>query len=202
MFLLGLAACSGEGRCDIGTCSAPTTHACRGDEDCFQTEFCDFERNSCGTSELDEGACRRRPPSFESCEFDGVGGGLACGCDGVYHANQCAANQAGTDIDIGGNCALPPGAFSCGSEACMKDRHVCFELENGNGSSSTFECQQIPDPCKRTPTCACVRQFVGCGECTETNGELRLACDFGMPVPEGDPTSSAAAPRASTSASR
>ncbi len=200
-FVVALAACGGEGKCELPPCDIPD-HACRGDEDCFQTEFCNFQQNSCGTSELDHGVCDRRPARFESCEFDN-GSALVCGCDGVFHENECAANQAGTDVAVDGNCALPPDAFSCGSQACLKGRHACFELERSNGPSSSFNCEQIPPSCQATPNCACVRGLIGCDECTEVNGELRLKCDFPEPVPDDMAvTSSAAAPRASTSASR
>lgn len=176
--LVAVAACGGGGKCERPPCEIPP-HACDADDDCFQTEFCNFERNTCGTASMDRGICAARP-ARDDCPFEGVA--LVCGCDGQFHENRCAAARAGTDVDNGGGCPLPPGAFACGGEACLRDQQFCVELVRG-ADDSQFGCESLPEECLRNPTCACVPSF-GCSECTEQNGELRMKCPIDTPTPD------------------
>jgi hypothetical protein len=173
-----LAACGGgEGRCESPPCEVPQ-HPCSADADCFQTQFCDFENNTCGASG-DEGFCSARP-SGDACQFEPRD--LACGCDGVYHASSCLAARDGTDLAITGGCPLPAGAFECGSRACLRDEQVCIELPR-DAINSDFACESFPQECGSKPSCTCFLSF-GCDECIEENGGFRVRCFLPDPTAE------------------
>ena len=96
--------------CDV----PPPGRVCgtRGAPPCPSMQFCDFTPNECGAADV-PGVCR---PSPDACPFvyDPV-----CGCDGVTHENECAANAAGVDIVHRGECADPPDCRMTGCAAGM-----------------------------------------------------------------------------------
>lgn len=180
MLVALLAACGGgEGKCDFPPCEIPP-HRCTQDADCFQTGFCDFQNDSCGASPLDQGFCNTRPQR-DLCELESID--LVCGCDGVYHDNECAARLAGTDVAASGDCPVPPDAFSCGSGACVRGEQLCIELPR-DAVNSEFRCELFPMECRQNPSCACFTRF-GCEDCTEENGAFRMSCVFPDPTNEG-----------------
>jgi hypothetical protein len=82
-----LAACGGGGMCEFPPCE-PAPPRCDSDADCFESELCDFEGDSCGAAS-EVGVCTRRP-AICSGEID-----FTCGCDGQTYANACVAGKAG-----------------------------------------------------------------------------------------------------------
>ena len=164
---LVLSACGGGGKCENPPCQIPQA-SCDSDEDCFESELCDFERNSCGAISSDQGTCVRRPTS---CTGDVE---LVCGCDGQMHSNPCVAASKGADINNAGGCPLPANAFACGARACDRTSQVCFDSLTG-ADSHFFQCDTFPDMCRLNRTCECLAQF-GCGNCSETGGGFTLQC--------------------------
>ena len=170
-----LAACGGEGRCASPPCQVGPLQ-CDSDEDCFQSEYCNFSLDSCGAMVGDQGRCEPRPSACTD-EVD-----LVCGCDGQFHSNTCVAASQGVDIDSAGSCAVPPNAFACGPRACDRDEQVCFD-HTSDTEAHFFQCEPFPEACRSNRTCTCLRQF-GCGDCTESNGTFTFTC-FSGPFPEG-----------------
>jgi hypothetical protein len=161
---LALAAgCGGEGKCERPPCQIPAI-PCSSDRDCFQSEICDFENNTCGRDANDMGHCMSRP---SICDQQLQ---LTCGCDGKFHDNPCVAASEGTDRDEAGGCAPPAGFFTCGDTACDKQTQMCTDFDSGG--SHFFMCEDIPLQCRNSPTCACLSPF-GCTDCRETPGLTR-----------------------------
>ncbi len=172
MFVALLAACGGgEGRCEQPPCEIPP-HRCSADADCFQTEFCDYAGNTCGAAPFDQGVCAS--DMHESCDFEQLE--LVCGCDGMTYESVCGAAQAGTDVDVNGGCASPPGTFWCAGRGCQRDSQVCFEVVQAP-EDNVVRCLDLPAACRENPTCACLLDL-GCFECTEENGEFRVKCEL------------------------
>lgn len=171
VFAIAMAGCGGEGKCERPPCAIPAI-ACSSDRDCFQSEFCDFQNNSCGRSADDMGACTPRP-SVCDAELQPT-----CGCDGKFHDNPCLASSEGTDRSAAGGCSVPPGLFTCGDTACDRETQMCVDFFSGD--SHFFQCQSLPPECRNDKTCDCVPQF-GCDACKESPG-LTLSC---MISPEG-----------------
>jgi hypothetical protein len=172
VLLAVVAGCGGEGKCAQPPCDVPPL-PCTSDADCFQTEFCDFEMNSCGRDPLDVGICGQRPTACMSST------GLSCGCDGKYHDNPCGAAGDGTDLAESG-CTAPPGFFACGDTACEIETQMCSEFSSG--ASRFFMCEDFPLQCRNDHSCACLEPF-GCPECTESPGTVTRKC---MLFPEED----------------
>src|ERR1041384_3335591 len=118
LLALVLSACGGGGEC-LNPPGQPPQATCDSDEDCFETELCDFATNSCGANPNDRGECVTRPTAcVEEIEF-------ACGCDGQTYENECVAARAGVDVDIGGGCSAPPNSFACGPRFCGRPEQIC-----------------------------------------------------------------------------
>lgn len=140
---------------------------------CGANEFCDFARNTCGTSD-ESGVCRARPftcPDLAS---------PVCGCDGALHGNECDANGAGVDVNAAGGCPLPTGNFACGFRACFELSSYCERgISDVAGEPDTFTCKLLPAGCGTTPTCGCVKDEP-CGSfCTANGLALTVTCPGG-----------------------
>ncbi|WP_437825975.1 hypothetical protein [Sorangium sp. So ce1153] len=79
---------------------APVACGARSGGTCSAEEFCDFPDDSCGTFDT-IGECSARP---EVCPADCPG---ACGCDGQFYCNACAAQGAGVDVSESTSCMKP-----------------------------------------------------------------------------------------------
>ena len=165
-----LAGCGGEGKCERPPCQIPPI-ACTSDADCFQSEFCDFQNNTCGRNVDDMGTCMSRPSVCDDVLQ------LTCGCDGKFHNNSCAAAAEGTDRDAKGGCSPPAGFFACGDTACDRQTQMCTDFVSGG--SHFFMCEQIPAECASNRTCGCV-QRIGCEDCKESPG-LTQTCMLSPP---------------------
>lgn len=109
--------CSCAGR-DCGSVSSSRAECSRAHEACLppcggfggagcpSSFFCDYPDRFCGGDD-GPGVCRARP---DDCLEPG--GVLVCGCDGVDHIGECAANLAGVDAAYVGSCADPSGGAS------------------------------------------------------------------------------------------
>ena len=177
-----LAACGGgEGKCEFPPCELPP-HRCTQDADCFQTEFCDFQNDSCGANPNDRGFCNERPQR-DVCEFEAVE--LVCGCDGVYHDSECGMRYAGTDRDAGGNCSMPADAFACGDKLCKRDTQICFQfIQEDDGEPVEFACEGFPSQCRLDRSCRCLRSanaFV-CPDCSDDTEDVVTTCFNRGPV--------------------
>jgi hypothetical protein len=88
--------------------------------------------------------------------------GQVCGCDGVVHASECDAQQAGVDLDDRGGCAAPSGKFRCGAHFCTAGKY-CIHTGDLAGFPDNFVCANLPAACNGSADCTCVR-FAQCGE--------------------------------------
>lgn len=140
---------------------------------CGPNEFCDFGRNTCGTSD-ESGVCRARPQGCPDL-FSPV-----CGCDGAMHSNECDANGAGVDVNAGGGCPLPVGDFACGFRSCHELTDYCQRgVSDIGGEPDTFTCKILPASCGTSPSCSCV-QGEPCGSfCTANGLGVTLTCPGG-----------------------
>jgi Kazal-type serine protease inhibitor domain len=189
---LVLSACGGGGRCENPPCQIPQS-SCDSDEDCFESELCDFTNNTCGATANDVGHCTRRPT--------GCTGQInfTCGCDGQTYSNECVAAAAGVDVSSVGGCSSPPNAFGCGARFCDRSTQICVETMFGP-QTTDFHCEGFPMQCTSNRTCNCIdpSRFQNC---RETDGGFTITQEV-VADPAEDATSSAAAPSASTPASR
>jgi hypothetical protein len=64
---------------------------------CTTDDFCDFEPNDCGATDM-LGTCRKRP---QGCLADCPG---VCGCDGRFYCNACTAQSVGVDPSSDTSC--------------------------------------------------------------------------------------------------
>ena len=162
-----IAGCGGGGKCGQPPCNAPTP-SCDSDEDCFQSEFCDFQLDSCGRSVQDVGTCERRPTVCTGqVEF-------VCGCDGQTHTSPCIAATNGADVNNAGGCSAPPNGFACGSRFCDRTEQLCAEtIFPGEEESSSFQCGPFPQECRSNRSCACIDPE-GFLNCRETNGGFTI----------------------------
>jgi hypothetical protein len=142
--------------------------ACTSDDDCFETQFCNFVEDSCGDLVDDTGTCDPRPRVCD-LQLDRV-----CGCDGMVYDNQCEAAARGTDLDEKHGCAVPSTEFACGSRTCNRVDQICVEFVS-NSQGSQFACQQFPPECRTNRNCTCLPQF-GCSVCTEVDDTFTLMC--------------------------
>jgi hypothetical protein len=94
-----------------GGCYAPAK-ACGGiaGTPCDADEFCDYG-GGCAMDDA-SGVCKKRP---QGCTADCPG---ACGCDGKFYCNGCAAHATGMDTDPTATCN--PGDAGAGT-ACQSD---------------------------------------------------------------------------------
>lgn len=88
-------------------CAPPDV--CGGLIPCPSGYLCSVDDFTCGESGR-IGSCRLIP---SGC---GVQEPVACGCDGIYHDNECMANAAG--VDLGLNCHAPQNRLDCGPFLC------------------------------------------------------------------------------------
>jgi hypothetical protein len=117
---------------------------------CPPDEFCDFARNTCGTSD-ESGTCRTRPNGCPDLFAP------TCGCDGTIHSNACDANAVGVDISDVGGCVTDPGQFSCGHAVCDETSQYCQHTPSDvGGEPDSFQCNLLPAGCEPTPDCACL----------------------------------------------
>lgn len=117
---------------------------------CLPTEWCDFGRNDCGSSD-GTGTCKPRPVACDD-SFDPV-----CGCDGTVHSNECDAQAAGFDLSVIGSCRIEPGAFQCGERQCDLDTEYCQVVGNDVGNQpDSFSCVPLPVGCGVAASCACL----------------------------------------------
>jgi hypothetical protein len=159
--LVAMAGCGGEGKCERPPCRVPAI-PCMSNADCFQTELCDFQNDSCGRDPDDMGSCVQRPSGICDRSLQ-----LTCGCDGKFHDNTCVAAVEGADRSQAGGCAPPAGFFACGDTACDSLTQMCTDFDSGG--SHFFVCEPLPSQCTSNPTCACVAR-IGCDDCRETPG--------------------------------
>lgn len=71
----------------------------RTDLRCADTEYCDWDGDSCGASDA-PGACRPRPDNCAPRREP------VCGCDGLVYDSPCEANLAGSDVAASNTCLL------------------------------------------------------------------------------------------------
>jgi hypothetical protein len=144
----------------------------RGGTACPADEFCDFGRNSCGTTD-ENGTCRTRPNSCDD-SFSPT-----CGCDGVVYSNPCDANAVGVDTSDVGGCEPPPGQFSCGHTFCDPTTQYCQVAQSDvGGEPAGFQCNQLPSGCMLPAAdCNCLADEP-CGDlCTGTaNRGFEVTC--------------------------
>jgi hypothetical protein len=128
-----------------GACGGRGTGACAADQ------FCDFGTNRCGTTD-EVGTCRQRPTA---CPLPLVPE-PTCGCDGKVYVSQCAANEAGADLNAAGSCPLGANAFACGYRQCATTQTYCQRTTSDiGGEGDAFTCRPLP-VCPATPNCACL----------------------------------------------
>ncbi len=122
----------------------------------------------CGGGAYDsywDNACGAGADTVVSCQTPGgtcQQSGQVCGCDGVTHASECAAQQAGVDLDDRGGCPAPVDRFRCGARFCAVGQY-CIHTGDITGIPDNFVCANLPAGCAGTADCECVR-YAQCGE--------------------------------------
>jgi len=97
-----------------------------------------------------------------------------CGCDGVVHEDECAAQLEGVDVGAS-SCAsddTPQGMFPCGYLFCDPTAEYC-EHAYGDTCDDSFYCRALDPLCPTTYDAACADcQIPACEECVciETPG--------------------------------
>lgn len=137
-----------EASCTETICS----DACRSQDDCLETQFCDFPDGLCGARQA--GVCTARP---EICPAGGIG---ACGCDGTFRLNECELSGSGSDDFRFGGCSRDdPSVFECGDMSCNIETDLCEITPNdavGEGEPEYyFACSPLPADCPQGD-CSCV----------------------------------------------
>lgn len=141
---------------------------------CAADEFCNYFDNYCGGND-GSGVCEKRPMGCPK-NLDPV-----CACDGMIYDNACAANAAGVDVAISGNCTAPAGMFPCGERFCALGKQYCqFSLSDVGNEPDTTACLPLPAGCGPMPSCACLANEA-CGKmCSPSKGGgLTLTCPGG-----------------------
>jgi hypothetical protein len=134
---------------------------------CTAAEWCDFGRNTCGAGD-EQGTCRARPSGCDDL-FAPV-----CGCNGLEHANECAAQAVGVDVNASGSCPVPADRFACGFRTCVTDVEYCQRGVSDVGNEpDSFLCKPLPGSCGSPATCGCVAAEP-CGSICMTAGAGRL----------------------------
>jgi hypothetical protein len=144
---------TGSGGGATGTGGGTTTSSAGGGtpcgtETCTPTEYCGFEPGTCSGAK----ACHALPGECSE---------LACGCDGVNYAGDCAAlSESGGTTSVGEACAPPDGKFTCNYEYqipiyCDLDTEYCKVIPGGTLYS--LSCEPVPEGCVPDPLdCACL----------------------------------------------
>ncbi|MCC6551431.1 MAG: hypothetical protein IT372_00230 [Polyangiaceae bacterium] len=92
-------------------------------EACAPTEYCSYADGSCGHNDS-QGTCLPRPGP---CPPDCPG---VCGCDGQFYCSECAAREAGVDVDPFVACAQPgQDQYSAAFWAGGLDHIILFKAE-------------------------------------------------------------------------
>jgi len=111
---------------------------------CAPYEWCDYPDGSYCGGDDSTGVCRTRPTA---CDFiyDPV-----CGCDGITHDNECAANAAGVDASSPGACAT---SFACTNDMPCTGGAICI----GSGCAGPWSCVLSGRLCTddSAPYCGC-----------------------------------------------
>lgn len=133
-------------------------------------EFCDFAENTCGISD-GIGECQRRPDTCIEILRP------VCACDGNVYANDCAAREAGFDLNANGGCAAPRGTFVCGYAVCNLQNEYCRRDSNAPAADA-FTCVPLPQACNAgTPSCACLGSQPCGNACTgSASTGLKVTC--------------------------
>lgn len=117
---------------------------------CGETEWCDFEPNSCGLGDQ-AGICRPRPTICPLAPCRAV-----CGCDGRTYCSPCDAALAGVDVAREGPCeALTCGGFL--GTLCPTGFYCDYENDQCGAGDQTGICQPRPEACADIldPVCGC-----------------------------------------------
>lgn len=146
--------------------------------ECGANEYCDRPRNTCGVTD-EPGTCKPRP---DACPRLLVAE-PTCGCDGVVYGSACEANEAGTDLNASGSCAVAAGSFKCGYRQCALNNQYCrFSPSDVESSPADYDCGPLPACPGGTATCDCLEsEGVTCSEsCTgDAASGLSLTCQAG-----------------------
>jgi hypothetical protein len=103
-----------------------------------------------------------------------------CGCDGAFYLGECRARVAGTDI--GDGCQPPLDTFACGPQFCASYTEYCDHVRSDIvGWPDDYACRPYPPACAAMghPSCACLVQELGYGECTGEFPDLTVTTGGG-----------------------
>ncbi len=107
-------------------------------------------------------------------------GGIDAGSGGSQGGAIVVGGSGGRGIDGGAGAAT---SYPCGRGSCVVGKSYCQSYIPGlGGSTGSQGCQDVPDACAATPTCACIcpspydcRSSATCS-CTETGGLIDVRC--------------------------
>jgi hypothetical protein len=143
---------------------------------CRETEYCDWDMDSCGTADYDTSSCEPRP---EACDNEYL---PVCACNGEIYSNACWAAARGVDVSAAGGCEPPESMFCCGFRFCELNLQYCaHSVSDVDGFPDGFECRPVPVSCDDVPTCGCLANEpcfeFGCEEVVP--GGLKIVCPGG-----------------------
>ena len=119
---------------------------------CTASEYCDYDRNSCGATD-EQGTCVTRPTDCP----DLLVAVPTCGCDNVVYGSECDAYAAGADLNAFGSCPVAAGSFACGYTQCNVHSQYCRrDVSDIGNEPDTYSCQTVPACPSQFPTCACL----------------------------------------------
>jgi hypothetical protein len=120
---------------------------------CAAGEYCAYQPQICGKGTR-LGTCRAATVGCGT-------GAPACGCDGNVYPSECAAHDAGVDLDVTGGCrADVPDFIHCGPRFCDAKTQYCeIYLSDVLEPPPDYACKPLPSTCVpdggKARTCDC-----------------------------------------------
>lgn len=140
---------------------------------CASNEFCDFEPNTCGTTDA-TGVCTLKPDGCNEIYEP------ACACDGMVYGNSCVGQQAGFDQSDVGGCDPPEGYLECGNLFCEIAFSYCQKTTDDTGGPPSYVCMALPEECNGQTACTCFPPETACKDlCEVSGGGFVLTCPGG-----------------------
>jgi hypothetical protein len=144
-----------------GGCRSSGAHLCHDNSACAGNEYCEFSPGLCGKGQA-SGTCHAKPTTCQA------GDQPVCACNGKVYDSACAANAAGADLSVMGECsAVIPNFAACGAHYCDARISYCeIYLSDVFDLPTDHFCKPLPQACKPGPdgarSCDCFPEDTPC----------------------------------------